>query len=218
MEWAFARAGKKGIVKTLQKRKKSSGAATTLTALATSAVPKCGQIVVVGGGIGGAAVAVALQNKGFDVVVLEADPSFDSRKQGYGLTIQGYGSTTQTLGIELARDDAPSTSHYTFSHAGEILGFFGEAFGSTSKDRKESQSVSSGRFIHIPRQLLRKRIVEKLHPGTIRWNSKLKGFTCSTKANKSKKNLYPPLELFFLLCSYKTQEVIIRSIGFFLRF
>jgi hypothetical protein len=38
--------------------------------------------------IGGGAVAVALQSKGFDVVVLEADESFDARKQGYGLTVQ----------------------------------------------------------------------------------------------------------------------------------
>ena len=143
--------------------------------------------VVAGGGIGGAAVAVALQSRGFEVVVLEADGSFDARKQGYGLTIQGYGSTTQALGIDLASDDAPSTSHYTFSHSGEILGFFGEAFGS-SKDRKESEGISSGRFIHIPRQMLRRRILDKLHPGTIRWNSKLKSFKCTQKSKKSQKN------------------------------
>jgi len=34
-------------------------------------VAECGTIVVAGGGIGGAAVAVALQQKRFDVVVLE---------------------------------------------------------------------------------------------------------------------------------------------------
>jgi len=92
--------------------------------------------VIAGGGIGGAALAVALQNKGFDVVVLESDSSFDARKQGYGLTIQGYSSTIQALGINLAQDDAPSTSHYTFSDKGEVLGFFGEVF-SKSKDRQE---------------------------------------------------------------------------------
>ena len=31
------------------------------------------------------------------------------------------------MGINLAQDDAPSTSHYTFSADGAILGFFGEA-------------------------------------------------------------------------------------------
>ncbi|CAE7728803.1 auaG, partial [Symbiodinium necroappetens] len=187
MEWAFARAGQRKVVKTLQNRKKTTSSSGALASLGSFEKPSCGQIVVAGGGIGGAAVAVALQSRGFEVVVLEADGSFDARKQGYGLTIQGYGSTTQALGIDLASDDAPSTSHYTFSHSGEILGFFGEAFGS-SKDRKESEGISSGRFIHIPRQMLRRRILDKLHPGTIRWNSKLKSFKCTQKSKKSQKN------------------------------
>ncbi|CAE7767814.1 auaG, partial [Symbiodinium pilosum] len=188
MEWAFGRAGCKKVVKALQQRKKASGLGGMTSVSNALDVPKCGQIVVAGGGIGGAAVAVALQSKGFDVLVLESDPSFDARKQGYGLTIQGYGSTTQALGIDLARDDAPSTSHYTFSDSGEILGFFGEAFGSTSKDRKESQTASTGRFIHIPRQMLRRRIVDKLRPGTIRWNCKLKSFKCLEKNGATQKH------------------------------
>ena len=73
--------------------------------------------------------------------------------------------------INLSQDDAPSTSHYTFSAQGHILAFFGEAFGSKSKDRKESED--SGRFIHIPRQMLRQRILERVAPGSMRWNSKV---------------------------------------------
>ena len=42
-------------------------------------------------GIGGAAAAVALEKRGFRVVMLEADASFDTRKQGYGFTIQAHG-------------------------------------------------------------------------------------------------------------------------------
>ena len=95
--------------------------------------------------------------------------------KGYGLTIQGQ-NPMQAMGISLAQDDAPSTSHYTFSAEGGILGFFGEAFGAKSKERKESSD--SGRFIHIPRQMLRHRIVERVKPGTIRWNSKLQSFAC----------------------------------------
>ena len=62
MEWAFARAGQKRVVKILQQRKKANGVGATLVAGPAVAVPKCGQIVVAGGGIGGAAVAVALQS------------------------------------------------------------------------------------------------------------------------------------------------------------
>ena len=174
-EWAFGRAGQQGIVKRLRlRRKRATGAAAAPAGPAVD-VSKCGCIVVAGGGIGGAAVAVALQRKGFEVVVLEADSGFDARKQGYGLTIQGQGAT-QAMGINLAQDDAPSTSHYTFNAEGHILGFYGEAFGSKSKDRQECKN--SGRFIHIPRQMLRSRILDEVRPGTIRWSSKLKSYAC----------------------------------------
>lgn len=182
-EWAFLRAGQQNIVKRLRQRRKRSlsGAAAGPVADAS----RCGRIVVAGGGIGGAAVAVALQSKGFDVVVLEADASFDARKQGYGLTIQRQ-DATQAMGIDLARDDAPSTSHYTFSADGHILGFYGEAFSSKSKDRQEAKN--SGRFVHVPRQMLRGRIVEQVQPGTILWNSRLKSFSCWSEDNARREN------------------------------
>ena len=181
-EWAFTKAGQQRIVKRLRQRRKRSAGAAAALADADVDVSGCGRIVVAGGGIGGAAVAVALQSKGFDVVVLEADVSFDSRKQGYGLTIQRQ-DAIQAMGINLAQDDAPSTSHYTFSADGTILGFFGEAFGSKSKDRQEAEDA--GRFIHIPRQMLRKRIVEQIRPGTILWDSKLKSFSCWSEGKDS---------------------------------
>ena len=81
-EWAFAYAGQEDIVKLLrQDRQRSVEAAAALAATDVD-VSKCGRIIIAGGGIGGAAIAVALQRKGFEVVVLEADASLDSRKQG----------------------------------------------------------------------------------------------------------------------------------------
>ncbi len=177
-EWAFAMAGQQKIVHVLRQRRKCAVAAQGALAGPAVDASKCGRIIVAGGGIGGAAVAVALQNRGFDVVVLEADRSFDARKQGYGLTIQGQ-EAMQAMGISLAQDDAPSTSHYVFSAEGHILGFFGEAFGDKSKARR--QSDNSGRFVHIPRQVLRSRIVDLIRPGTIRWGSKLQDFACWNK-------------------------------------
>ncbi len=42
-----------------------------------------GEIVaIIGCGIGGAALALALQQRGIEVAVYEADDDFDSRKQG----------------------------------------------------------------------------------------------------------------------------------------
>ena len=177
LEWAFVRAGQQKIVQRLrQRRRRTAGtAAAALAAAGPVDVSGCGRIIIAGGGIGGAAAAVALQAKGFDVTVLEADSSFDARKQGYGLTIQRL-DATQALGISLAEDDAPSTSHYTFSAEGRIINFYGEAFGSKSQDRREFEN--SGRFVHLPRQALRARILEQIRPGTIKWNSRLKGFKC----------------------------------------
>ena len=184
-EWAFARAGMHRIVKRLkQNRKRAVDDAAALKAeVGEVDVSGCGTIVVAGGGIGGAACAVALQKRGFNVVVLESDPSFDSRKQGYGLTVQRQ-DAVNAMGIDLAADDAPSTSHYTFDDKGRVLGVFGEAFGGkdTGKERKECKN--SGRFIHIPRQVLRRRILEAVRPGTIRWNSALEGFRTSKKNPK----------------------------------
>ena len=181
----FARAGMHRIVKRLkQNRKRAVEDAAALKAeVGEVDVSGCGTIVAAGGGIGGAACAVALQKRGFNVVVLESDPSFDSRKQGYGLTVQRQ-DAVNAMGIDLAADDAPSTSHYTFDDKGRVLGVFGEAFGGkdTGKERKECKN--SGRFIHIPRQVLRRRILEAVRPGTIRWNSALEGFRTSKKNPK----------------------------------
>jgi hypothetical protein len=46
---------------------------------------------------------------------------------------------------------------------GHILGFYGETFGVKSKERRECKN--SGRFIHIPRQMLRSRILDQVRPG-----------------------------------------------------
>ena len=174
-EYAFAQAGPScaRVVKLLRQRRKRAAARGDGGDVDVS---QCGRIVIAGGGIGGSALAVALQNKGFDVVVLEADSSLDARKQGYGLTIQRQ-DALQAMGINLAQDDAPSTSHYTFTSDGHILGFFGEAFGKQG-DRREVEN--SGRFIHIPRQRLRSRLVDAIKPGVIRWNSRLRSVAPSS--------------------------------------
>jgi NAD(P)-binding Rossmann-like domain len=45
-------------------------------------------VAIVGGGLGGCALAVALQRKGIPYVMFEKDSHFASRKQGYALTLQ----------------------------------------------------------------------------------------------------------------------------------
>lgn len=57
-------------------------------------------IAIIGSGISGLALSIALRQKGFsNVCVYEKDASFDSRRQGYGLTILQGKSALRSLGV-----------------------------------------------------------------------------------------------------------------------
>ena len=62
-------------------------------------------VVIAGGGISGLALAAALQSRPADrrpeVVVLERDPSFEARRQGYGVTLS---ETNAALAGYVAKD------------------------------------------------------------------------------------------------------------------
>ena len=52
-------------------------------------------IAIIGGGIGGIALAVACLHRGIPYTLYERDESFDARAQGYGLTLQQASKATQ---------------------------------------------------------------------------------------------------------------------------
>ncbi len=56
-------------------------------------------VAIVGGGIGGIALAVALRHRNIPFMVYEKDSRFDQRRQGYGLTLQQARRALQALGI-----------------------------------------------------------------------------------------------------------------------
>lgn len=57
-------------------------------------------IAIVGSGISGLALSIALKQKGFsNISIFEKDASFDSRRQGYGLTILQGKSCLRSLGV-----------------------------------------------------------------------------------------------------------------------
>ena len=60
--------------------------------------PSC-TVAIAGGGIGGAALALALRQRGIHAVVHERDASFEARSQGYGLTMQQGATALKTLGL-----------------------------------------------------------------------------------------------------------------------
>lgn len=63
-------------------------------------IRKDSRIGIVGAGISGIALAILLKLKGFsNIHIFEKDKSFESRKQGYGLTILQGKTTLKQLGI-----------------------------------------------------------------------------------------------------------------------
>jgi 2-polyprenyl-6-methoxyphenol hydroxylase-like FAD-dependent oxidoreductase len=161
------------------------------------------KIVIVGGGIGGLASALALQQVGFKVKVYERDIQFDDRRQGYGLTLTNNPKgPLSDLGLlkECIARDCPSNAHWIFKPEGDILGYYGRSFKSSDVkkddsivndefkvitdtlgcqvDSLESKDLVEGRGnLRIPRQNLRRMMLERLHPGTVIWGMKLIDYT-----------------------------------------
>lgn len=54
---------------------------------------------IIGGGIGGLALALALQHRSIPFTIYEKDCNFEERKQGYGLTMQQGGQALLALGL-----------------------------------------------------------------------------------------------------------------------
>jgi 2-polyprenyl-6-methoxyphenol hydroxylase-like FAD-dependent oxidoreductase len=154
-------------------------------------------ILVVGCGIGGAALALALQQRGARVLVLERDAAFSSRKQGYGLTMQQGAHALAQLGIRA--HGISSSSHASFRPDGHVIGCYGRALyrikdepvADTGHEAAEPHAIAredtadgdkaprrpKGRYnIHLPRQRLRALLVDALLPGTILWGTTLLDF------------------------------------------
>lgn len=94
-------------------------------------ITKNSSIAIIGAGIGGLALAIALVQKGYHRLrVFEKDSSFEMRRQGYGLTILQSKRVLRELGIleEAKIINAPTKAHYFFDHEGSVLGFYGTVF------------------------------------------------------------------------------------------
>ena len=104
---------------------------------------------IVGGGIAGLALGLSLHtlDRSLVVRIYEKDPTFASRNQGYGLTIQQGGKSLSLLGISdtiagedsqlltypgpsslsSCPEDTPSIGHFIYRPTGDLIGFFGGA-------------------------------------------------------------------------------------------
>jgi len=140
---------------------------------------KCA-VAIVGGGLGGLALALALQQRGISCTVLEKDGYADQRAQGYGLTLQQGAKAARALGILDACRAASALHepvegatqaallHKSYRSDGLLLGTHG---GGTP--RGGTKRAAHQQNLILSRQNLRRILLERLAPGTVAWNTTL---------------------------------------------
>lgn len=125
-------------------------------------------VAIIGGGIGGVALAVACLHRGIPFTLYERDREFESRSQGYGLTLQQASKAIEGLGIFSLAEGIVSTRHVVHNTEGRILG----EWGIRKWVPTDTKTAPKRTNIHIARQLLRKALLEQLGEyGTVQTQS-----------------------------------------------
>jgi 2-polyprenyl-6-methoxyphenol hydroxylase-like FAD-dependent oxidoreductase len=130
-------------------------------------------IAIIGGGIGGVALAVACLHRGIPFTIYERDNNFDARSQGYGLTLQQASKAIEGLGIFSLDDKVISTRHVVHTTEGKVIGEWGVRKWMQSDENTFSKRTN----IHIARQSLRLALLEQLEGHkVIQWGHQLVHF------------------------------------------
>ena len=130
-------------------------------------------IAIVGGGIGGMALAVACLHRKIPFTLYERDSSFDARSNGYGLTLQQASSAIKGLGIFDLKEGVVSTRHVMHSIDGNVIGEWGMRKWMDLNEEKPVKKTN----IHIARQALRLALLEQLGgPNKVHWGHQLVNF------------------------------------------
>ena len=134
---------------------------------------KCSHVAIIGGGIGGTALAVACLHRGIPYTLYERDLNFEARSQGYGLTLQQASTAIKGLGISHLDKGIVSTKHIVHATDGSILGEWGMRKWMPSAVAKKSKKTN----IHIARQSLRSAILDELgSENSVQWGHQLTHF------------------------------------------
>ena len=130
-------------------------------------------IAIVGGGIGGMALAVACLHRKIPFTLFERDSSFDARSNGYGLTLQQASYAIKGLGIFDLKGGVVSTRHVMHSIDGNVIGEWGMRKWMDLNEEKPVKKTN----IHIARQALRLALLEQLGgPNKVHWGHQLVNF------------------------------------------
>ena len=135
-------------------------------------------IAIIGGGIGGVVLAVACLHRGIPFTLYERDSSFDTRSQGYGLTLQQASKIMASLGIISLDKGITSTKHVVHTIDGTVIG----EWGIRKWGRSDLKIAPKHTNIHIARQSLRLALLEQLGDHqSIKWGHQLLSFETSEK-------------------------------------
>ena len=132
------------------------------------------KVAIVGGGIGGVALAVACLHRGIPFTLYERDRDFSARSQGYGLTLQQASKAIAGLGIVSLDQGVVSTRHVVHNTDGTIVG----EWGMRKWLDAEATHAPKRTNVHIARQSLRLALLEQLdaHPQlheAVKWGHQL---------------------------------------------
>jgi len=130
-------------------------------------------IAIIGGGIGGVALAVACLHRGIPFTLYERDSGFGARSQGYGLTLQQASRAIEGLGIFSLEQGVVSTLHLVHTTEGKVIGEWGVRKWGQSKTKISPKRTN----IHIARQSLRLALLKQLGGhDAVQWGHQLVDF------------------------------------------
>ena len=127
-------------------------------------------VAIIGGGIGGIALAVACLHRGIPFTLYERDSGFEARSQGYALTLQQASKALNGFGILSLKEGVTSTRHVVHTTDGKIIG----EWGIRKWGRSDLKASPKRKNIHIARQSLRLALLEQLNEhDSIKWGHQL---------------------------------------------
>ncbi|GHA26370.1 FAD-dependent oxidoreductase [Oceanisphaera arctica] len=130
-------------------------------------------VAIIGGGIGGVALAVACLHRGIPFTLYERDSGFNTRSQGYGLTLQQASKAIEGLGIFSLAAGVISTTHLVHTTDGKVIA----EWGVRKWQHSDAKTAPKRTNVHIARQSLRLALLEQLGGhGAVQWGHQLVDF------------------------------------------
>ena len=128
-------------------------------------------IAIIGGGIGGVALAVACLHRRIPFTLYERDSCFDARAQGYGLTLQQASKAIKGFGIFSLKEGTNSIRHVVHTTDGKEIIEWG--LNTNPNINKSPKRIN----VHIPRQALRFALFDQLgNQDVVHWGHRLVSF------------------------------------------